>query len=428
MWAAVHLVTRKAVALKVLKSNYAHNKPIIHRFLREARAACAVRHPNVVQIHDVIEVEEGLPVMVMDLLEGESLGQRLLRHPVLSVPELAAVLGPVVSAVGAAHALGIVHRDLKPDNIFLAHTATGTEVKVLDFGIAKLTATEGDSAATGGLTGTGAMLGTPYYMAPEQIYGEKDIDQRCDVWAIGVIMYECLAGVRPTQAESVGQILRIVTRDGIKPLRAIRPDLPPEILEFVDRLLQSERDKRPKNMAEIADVLSRYSTGTALLTTNPRGFVPASTGSDLEAAPTVAATLSPGTTTVGKASLASRRAPVIAVSAFAVVALGTTIFFATRDGRRAGTPNERIDFANDAAIAAPPQSASVSASVSVTATATPTASATPVTTPTAPTATTTAAHKQDAGAKATASVAPPPASSPAATAHTPGGVVDKPPF
>ncbi|HEX7601899.1 MAG TPA: serine/threonine-protein kinase, partial [Polyangiaceae bacterium] len=258
VWAAVQLVTRKPVALKALRTAHTGDKQLLQRFLREARAACAVHHPNVVEIYDVIVVEDGLPVMVMDLLEGESLGQRVEREHAIPLPELASILLPVVSAVGTAHSIGIVHRDLKPDNIFLSRTATGTEVKVLDFGIAKLTATDGDAAATGGLTGTGAMLGTPFYMAPEQIYGEKDVDHRTDIWAIGVILYECLAGVRPTQADSIGQILKVITRDGIKPLREICPDLPPDILDLVDRMLSVDRANRPSSLTEVGQVLAAH--------------------------------------------------------------------------------------------------------------------------------------------------------------------------
>ena len=125
VWSAVHVVTKKRVALKFLKANAASSPLHVRRFLREARAASAVRHPNVVAIHDVVELENGSPVMVMDFLVGESLAQRLERQKLIPLPELASLLLPVISAVGTAHSMGIVHRDIKPDNLFLEQGGDG---------------------------------------------------------------------------------------------------------------------------------------------------------------------------------------------------------------------------------------------------------------------------------------------------------------
>jgi serine/threonine protein kinase len=264
VWAATHMVTRKPVALKMLKPERAADPALRQRFIREARAVCAVQHPNIVEIHDVLETEDGSPVMVMDLLHGESLGQRLDRETRLPAGEVARLMLPVVSAVGTAHAAGVVHRDLKPDNIFLAEEGDGTlSVKVLDFGIAKVLATETDAAATGGLTGTGAMLGTPYYMAPEQIFGERDIDHRADIWAIGVILYECLSGRRPTQAENIGQILKVITTDGIPPLDLVAPDVPVDLARLVRRMLMRDRAARPQSLSEVQAALRRFSDAAA---------------------------------------------------------------------------------------------------------------------------------------------------------------------
>ena len=257
VWAAKHLATRKPVALKFLKrsADERHQR----RLLREARAAGAVRHPNVLAIHDVLELEEGSPVLVMDLLEGESLRQRLVRSARLSLSETAAILLPVASAIGAAHAAGIIHRDLKPENIFLCRTRG---VQVLDFGIAKLTAREGDAATTSGLTHTGEILGTPYYMSPEQIFGEQDIDARSDLWALGVILYECLSGQRPFQGANVGQVLKAITTGSTPSLAA--PGLPREIVALVDRLLARERARRPSDVRSVGGVLGIYANATAI--------------------------------------------------------------------------------------------------------------------------------------------------------------------
>jgi eukaryotic-like serine/threonine-protein kinase len=272
VWAATHTVTRRRVALKLLKESFAADVRVRQRFLREARVASAVRHPNVIAIQDVFEHEGGRPVIVMDLLDGESLGDRIRRAGALPLDEVATILLPVVSAVECAHGLGIVHRDLKPDNIFLARAPASTEahivVTVLDFGIAKLTAREGDAARSGGLTRTGALLGTPYYMSPEQIFGDGEVDARSDVWSLGVVLYECLAGVRPTQADSVGQIIRIIASDAIVPLEQRKPELPREVTDIVKRALSFDNAARP-TVPELKAVVAAHAGSAAILLIAP---------------------------------------------------------------------------------------------------------------------------------------------------------------
>jgi serine/threonine-protein kinase len=261
VWAAAHLITGKQVALKALKAEKAARPELVHRFFREARAATVVGHPNVVQVHDVFSFD-GAPVMVMELLEGESLGEKLRRERTLSLAELATLLVPVVSAVGTAHARGIVHRDLKPENIFL--TRSGAErctPKVLDFGIAKL-AQEDMSAEAAELTRTGSMVGTPFYMAPEQAAGERDFDHRCDVWALGVICFESLVGRRPFEGDNFGQIFkRIITQEPAS-LRQLLVDLPLDVADLVDGMLVKERSGR-RTLAEVMQVLSAHGASTA---------------------------------------------------------------------------------------------------------------------------------------------------------------------
>jgi serine/threonine-protein kinase len=258
VWQAVHAVTRRPVALKVLKRSGEGDARAVQRFLREARAACAVRHPSVVEVHDVLQLDDGSPLMVMELLTGETFAQRLTREGTVSLPELARIMVHVCSAVGCAHALGIVHRDLKPENIFLAQSPSGLTVKVLDFGIAKLTASEGDAAHTGAITGTGAILGTPYYMAPEQLFGEKDIDHRADIWALGIIFYEALTGERPTKGDNVGQIYKVIMTDAIVPFRQRAAHLPDPFVGLVERMLSRDRKKRPPDVSAILSVLADY--------------------------------------------------------------------------------------------------------------------------------------------------------------------------
>ncbi len=256
VWAAEHVVTGKLVALKILKPS--SDSPMWRgRFVREARAACAVRHPNVVTVHDVIEAADGIPALVMDLLEGETLRARLTRGGALSFSEALDILLPVVSAVGTAHASGVVHRDLKPENVFLTREGDGEGVRVLDVGIAKLTAAEG-APRPETLTATGSVIGTIYYMPPEQVYGERDIDHRADVWALGVMIYECLAGRRPTEGENAGQVLKLITSGGIPPLRQVAPHVPADVADLVMRMLTREIDDRPQDLRGVRAALLRY--------------------------------------------------------------------------------------------------------------------------------------------------------------------------
>ncbi len=268
VWAATHALTGKQVALKLLKADAAKDEATRRRMLREARAACAVIHPNVVQIHDVLELPDGSPVLVMDLLTGESLRERLHRRRSFSVGETATLLVPVISAVGTAHAAGVIHRDLKPDNIFLAQEGGRLVVKVLDFGIAKLVATGNNVSAVNALTHTGTMLGTPFYMAPEQILDEP-IDHRADIWALGVILYECLVGERPTEAENVGKILKRVLTNDIEPLASKAPHLPGEITALVGRMLSQSPKDRPGSLHEVGEVLAPFAEGVAVSAFGP---------------------------------------------------------------------------------------------------------------------------------------------------------------
>jgi serine/threonine protein kinase len=256
VWSATHTVTRRAVAMKFLKDSMRNRKDLRERFLREAAAASALKHPNVVEIIDVFDFAEGCPVMVMELLRGETLGAKLLRDERLSLDETAALLVPVVSAVGTAHALGIVHRDLKPDNLFLLE---GGSVKVLDFGIAKLSAErylqDGPSAL---LTESGSMLGTPCYMAPEQASGDHPLDHRADVWSVGVILYECLAGMRPIEGENLPQVVARLMSAGIMPIERLAPELPGEVSALIKQMLTREVARRTPSLREVSQVLCRF--------------------------------------------------------------------------------------------------------------------------------------------------------------------------
>jgi eukaryotic-like serine/threonine-protein kinase len=237
VWAAQDLELKKAVALKFLRNDAADKPRYVHRLAREARVMAQLSHPNIAKVYGAFETEGGTPFLVLDLLRGEPLSVRLGRGA-LSFQHAAYILTQVTDAVDTAHRAGIVHRDLKPENIFVEEHDC---VRVLDFGIAKVTNLPADELS---LTATGAMLGTPYYMAPEQIFGDDDIDYRADIWALGVLLYECLAGVRPTQASGVGQVIKIIMNDAIVPIEQ-RVAVGPNVASTVRAMLTRDRAIRP---------------------------------------------------------------------------------------------------------------------------------------------------------------------------------------
>ena len=256
VWAARDGASGPPVAIKRLLCRPSHRRfaELKARFAREARSAVEVRHPNVVEVLEFVDQEHELPLIVMELLEGETLRERLARQVSLAVPEVADVFLPVVSAVGAAHSRGIVHRDLKPANVFLVRTRHGhTSIKVLDFGVAKwLAGTQEDGALR---TRTGSTLGTPEYMAPEQALGERDVDHRADVWALGVMLYEACSGARPVEGANVAQVMRRLTSSAIVPVEHLVP-LPPALSRLIGSMLSRQRLRRPQDLREAYAVLA----------------------------------------------------------------------------------------------------------------------------------------------------------------------------
>jgi serine/threonine protein kinase len=255
VWAARHRVTGKRVAVKLLKRSSPEHR---RRFIQEARVAAAIRHVNVVEVHDILETGEGGLALVMDLLEGESLSALLERDGAIEPKRLLPLALPILAGLGAAHAVGVVHRDLKPDNIFLVRdAATGeTTVKLLDFGIAKLTEMATALRSTGGLTQTGSVLGTPHYMAPEQVFGEKSLDHRADFWSLGIVLYECLSGACPIQGDNVGQLFKAISLRAFPSLRDALPHTSVELTGLVDAMLSLRPEDRPASAGEIAAVLA----------------------------------------------------------------------------------------------------------------------------------------------------------------------------
>lgn len=248
VWDAVDERTGERRALKFLRPDKESDGSNEARLLREAHASATVAHPNVARVFEVLELPEGTPFLVMERLEGETLRARLSRVGALEPAEVVRIVVAIAEALRAAHARGIVHRDLKPDNVFVLRDGA---VKVIDFGIAKDLRAKDET----GLTATGAMLGTLHYMAPEQVFGDVDVDERADVWALGVVAYECVAGKRPTDAAGSGQVLKAIMTRTFLPLVEVAPACPAHVSELVSRMLSRERDARP-SLDEVLDVLA----------------------------------------------------------------------------------------------------------------------------------------------------------------------------
>ena len=247
VYLAQHNVIGKKVAVKFLHAEFAENKEVVKRFYREAQAAAAISHKNIIDIFDVGISEEGEPFLVMEYLEGESLSSMLERSGPISLPAACAVLEPVLQALGAAHNAGIIHRDLKPDNIFIVQNPdSAPEIKLIDFGISKI-----KSADISGLTGTGMFLGTPAYTSPEQIRGAKDIDCRTDLYSVGVILYQMLTGDLPFKGEHTNALLVSVLENEPIPPRDAYSEFPIEAESIVARLLCKNSVERPSSTAHL---------------------------------------------------------------------------------------------------------------------------------------------------------------------------------
>ena len=234
VYRATHPVIGKRVAIKVLKPSMSENPATVERFVQEAKAVNQIGHPNIVDIFAFGQLPDGRSYLVMDLLEGESLRARLKRGP-LPVSETVRVIDEIASALIAAHAKGFIHRDLKPDNVFLVANPARTDVKLLDFGLAKLEV--GSQRAF--RTATGAQLGTPDYMSPEQLRGRKDVDARADIYSLGITAIEMLCGKRPAR---MGERL---DPDPAKMLAAVS-SVPAELRHLVLAMLADEPIKRPR--------------------------------------------------------------------------------------------------------------------------------------------------------------------------------------
>ncbi len=253
VYQAEHLYTRRNVAIKLLTRAYFHIEETRQRLLREAIAATVVRHPGVAQVFDAGQLDDLGPYLVMELLEGRTLQGILAVRQRVGPFETLQLGRQMCEALAAAHRHGVVHRDIKPSNLFVARDDTGREVlKIIDFGVARVAADQRR------LTQQGGVLGTPEYMAPEQMLGKADGDPRVDIYAVGVTLFECLTGSVPFEG-NFGEVLLKSATEPVPAIRSRNPNVSAEFAAVVEKALQREPSERHENMIAFADALAQIS-------------------------------------------------------------------------------------------------------------------------------------------------------------------------
>jgi serine/threonine-protein kinase len=367
--AAQHLQLDERVAIKFLLPTMLEAGEIVQRFLREARAAIKIRSEHCVRVLDVGTLEGGAPYMVMEYLDGQDLSRLLEQSGGLPVEDSVDWVLQAAEALAEAHAMGIVHRDLKPANLFLTRRPDGTaSVKVLDFGISKQT----DSGTDASVTKTQAVLGSPRYMSPEQMRSTRDVDARADVWALGAVVHELIAGQPPFDAETMTALCAAILQDPPNPLRARRPDAPVQLETAILGALEKDRGRRYQNVAQFAAALAPF--GTAAASTSAERIarvlgVPASRPGSVArppapdepaCAPAVTGPSPMAATTGGSATDRVRRAtgPVVAAGLVAAVVAVAAVAGVVALKRHAGAAGEVVPVPAAAAVVVSPPAAS----------------------------------------------------------------------
>jgi len=404
--AATHLQLEQKVALKFLLPSAIQSPEAVERFLREARAAVRLKSEHVAKVTDVGTLETGAPYMVMEFLQGADLSHVMAERGLLPVAEGVSYVMQACEAIAEAHSLGIVHRDIKPQNLFVTRKVDGRPlIKVLDFGISKTI----DTASGLSLTRTSSIMGSPLYMSPEQMRSSKNVDQRSDIWALGVVLFEIITGRVPFEAEAVPELCLKVVQDTPDSPKSLRPEIQEGLSVVILRCLEKDPGRRFQNVAELAAAIEPYaqegSRGSAervamtlqVPSRPPMVSIPASATADSARNPKVG---TGGTAWGATQAIPGDRKRTLAFAGVALAAvLGVAIFgivkFSGGNAIAAGTTTP--------AVTAP--SAVVTSTVTPTSTLTATATATPTSTVT-PTATPTSTVGKGPGPRPSASVAP----------------------
>jgi eukaryotic-like serine/threonine-protein kinase len=333
VYMATHIAIGRRVAIKTLHVEFSGDAQVVARFHREAQLAGSIGHDNICEVTDIGRLESGAPYLVMPLLQGRPLADILEGSEALSLDRVADIGCQTLSALEAAHAAGIVHRDLKPDNIFVTKMGDRQDfVKLLDFGISKVL--EQDEVTA--LTMTGTVLGTPFYMAPEQAKGAKNLDHRVDIYAMGVILYEALTGRRPFEGDTYNEIMFKIIAEPFAAPTALNPSVPLPVEQVIFKAMSREAADRFATAAEMRRALEAAALGlevdfsarisaapTIAHTSGTHGRTPMS-AAYTPAAPGPSTSIRPGS----KRGLAIG----VALGAAALVAAGAIGFIITRGG------------------------------------------------------------------------------------------------
>jgi eukaryotic-like serine/threonine-protein kinase len=300
VWLADHLSLKTQVVVKFMLGGLDSSDSARTRFSREAAAAAQVKSPHVVQMLDHGVSDDGIPFIVMEHLEGHDLGDEIEKHGALDFAKVVAVVGQVAKALSKVHAAGLLHRDIKPDNIFLVDGEEDVFVKLLDFGIAK-SSLAADDGSLDGETKTGQVVGTPFYMSPEQVTAQKVIDHRSDLWALGIVAFEALTGERPYDGPSFGALaVKIATGSPKRPTEA-NPNLPPALDQWFAKACAREPAGRFGSAKEMSDAFRAAFEGVVSL---PAGVVSSDSGQRARSGsmPDAAADTGPNTKKAGSGS------------------------------------------------------------------------------------------------------------------------------
>jgi serine/threonine-protein kinase len=255
VWAASNELTSRDFAIKFLLKEFASNDEAYNRFVREAETTGKLQHPSIVDVFDVAQTVDGRPFIVMELLVGEGLNDRLTREGRLSPPRVAAYFSQIAMALDLAHRAGVIHRDLSSSNIFLAQARehNGICPKILDFGVSKHLGANGDG---GFQTSHGAVLGNPLYMSPEQARGAEQVDARTDVWSMGVLMYQCLTGTLPFSSRNYNALMVEIMTQAHRPVTELAPGIDRTLAVIVEGCLVKDREHRIASASELAERLA----------------------------------------------------------------------------------------------------------------------------------------------------------------------------
>jgi tRNA A-37 threonylcarbamoyl transferase component Bud32 len=296
------------VAIKVLHAEIATRGDVLERFEREAQAAGKIGSDHIVEVYDLGELPDGARYMVMEYLEGENLSSRVQTHGRMSAGAIAPILLQLLEGLGAAHAAGIIHRDLKPDNIFLVREKkTGADfVKIVDFGVSKFGRSSPDGAMS--MTRTGTVIGTPYYMSPEQAKGSKHTDHRSDLYSVGVVLFECATGRVPFQADTFNELMFKIVLEPPPDPETLVQGLDPRFAAIIRKAMAREQDARYQNAAEfqtaIAEWMASAGVGNGVFVQAPPPRAPMNSGGEF----------APGAPTLSTATQGVGAPPAVALS------------------------------------------------------------------------------------------------------------------